>query len=224
MSAEEEAVRRDRRRFIGSQLNAGLIGVALGFVGFAWFNQAGSPSAQAQLAVQLAAAWLSGVLATVAYVWMRGRETENSWLYVALLCVAVLAIAAARADQLSFVQALLVVVFGSIALVAAVYALSLLRLGEAIEFENSWGGLGSALGGWRLSSATSLILLALLFACGAIVAAQVSPRDLPQAVVAETKAAKDAATTTKQPPAPTPGPTTVPSATPSGQKAPGSSP
>ncbi|MDF0522481.1 hypothetical protein P0R31_35160 [Bradyrhizobium yuanmingense] len=239
MSAEEDVARRERRRSIGSQLNAGLIGVILGSVGFAWFNQAWAPDAQARIAVLLAAVGLFSGLATITYVWMGGRETEKSWLYVALFCMAVLAIAAARTNQLSYVQALLVIVFGSVALVAAVNALSLFRLGEAIEFESSWGGLGSALGGWRLSSATSLILSAFLFACGAIVVAQVS-RDLPLTVAAETKAAKDTASAdaskgAKQPVVqpspspttqPTPGPTSVPSATPTATapKGPGSTP
>jgi heme/copper-type cytochrome/quinol oxidase subunit 4 len=241
MSAEEDVARRNRRRSIGSQLNAGLLGIVLGSVAFAWFNQTWAPGAQAQVAVLLAAAGLFGVLATITYVWMGGRETENSWLYVTLFCVAVLAIAAARADQLSFVQALLVVVFGSIALVAAVHALSLFRLGEAIQFESNLLGLGGGLGGWRLSPATSLIFSAFLFACGAIGVAQVSRRDPSQALVTETKAAKDTANAAKQPAAqptpgptaqptsgptvqPTPVPTATPSAPPSGPKAPGSTP
>lgn len=223
MSAEEDAARLDRWKRIGSLFGAGLLGALLGFVAFALLGQqAWVPGAQAQVLVLLLGGGLFGVLATMVFLWARGRETQISWLYVALFCVAIMAIAAVRTDQLSFVQALLTIVFGSVALVAAVNALSLFRLGEAIEFESSWGGLGSALGGWRLSSATSLILSAFLFACGAIVAVQVSSRDQPQAVVAETKAAKDTGTANeskgaKQPAAqPTPGPIALPPATPSG--------
>jgi protein-S-isoprenylcysteine O-methyltransferase Ste14 len=37
---------------------------------------------------------LFGVLATMVFLWTRGRETQNSWLYVALFCVATMAIMA----------------------------------------------------------------------------------------------------------------------------------
>jgi len=233
MSAEGDVGRRDRwktqwkrrSKRIGPLVGAGLLGIFLGFAAFALLSQrAWIPGAQVQVLVLLATGGLFGVLATNVYFQMRGRATQSSWLYVALFCVAIMAIAAARTDQLSFAQALLIIVFGSVALVAALNALSLFRLGEAIEFESSWGGLGSALGGWRLSSATSLILSAFLFACGAIVAAQVSRHDQPQAGVAETKAAKDTASAKQLAAQPTPGPTAAPPATPSGPKAPGSTP
>jgi hypothetical protein len=211
---------------MGGLVGAGLLGVLVGFAAFAWLGQqAWVPGAQAQVVVLLAAAALFGVLTTIAYFRMRGRETENSWLYVALFCIAIMVIAAVRTDQLSFAQALLIIVFGSVALVAAVHALSLFRLGEAIQFESSLVGLGNGLGGWRLSPATSLIFSAFLFACGAIVVAQVSRRDQSQAVVAETKAAKDTGSAAKQPAAqPTPGPTAAPSVTPSAPKGLGSTP
>lgn len=262
MSAEGDVARRKqlRKRWMKRWkavlplLGAGLLGVLIGFAAFAWLGQrTWVPGAQAQVLVLLAASGLFGGLAANMYLRMRGRNMQNSWLYVALFCVVIMAISAARTDELSFVQALLVIVFGSIALVAAVNALSLFRLGEAIEFENSWGGLGSGLGGWRLSSATSLILSALLFACGAIVTAQIS-REPPQTVAAETKAAKDTAganatmgakqlaaqpspspTALPSPGAsvqpspspavqPSPGPTATPSATPTAPKGPGSTP
>jgi hypothetical protein len=196
MSAEGDAPPLDRWRTIGSLFAAGLLGVLLGFAAFALLGQrVWVPGAQALVLVLLAVGGLSGVLATMVFLRARGRETQNSWLYVAFFCVAIMAIAATQTDQLSFVQALLIIVFGSVALIAAANALSLFRLGEAIEFESSWGGLGSALGGWRLSSATSLILSAFLFACGTIVAVQVSR---PQGSdTTETKAARDSGTANK---------------------------
>jgi hypothetical protein len=191
MSAEGDAGHLERGKMIGSLLAVALLGVVLGFAAFTLLGQqAWVPAAQAQVFVLLAVGGLFGAVMTMVFFWMKGRETQNSWLYVALFCVAIMAIAAARADQISFVQALLITVFGSVALVAAANALSLFRLGEAIELESSWGGLGSALGGWRLSSATSLILSAFLFACGAIAASHVPRNDPPEAAAAAAKDTK----------------------------------
>ena len=52
---------------------------------------------------------------------------------------------------------------GVIAFIAALHAFERLKGGEAIEFNSYWGGLGGSLGGWRLSPATTTILLALIF-------------------------------------------------------------
>ena len=64
---------------------------------------------------------------------------------------------------------------GVIAFMAALFAFERLKQGEAIEFNSYWGGLGGSLGGWRLSPATTTILLALIF-LGATVAIAVGGR------------------------------------------------
>jgi hypothetical protein len=184
---------------------ATLLGVLLGLVGFARFGQpAWVLVPEARVIVLLGVGGLSGAFITRVFFWKEWEPQQNSWLYVALFCVVIMAIAAARADQITFVEALLIVVLGSVTLVAAANALSLFRLGEAIELESSWGGLGSALGGWRLSSATSLILSAFIFACGAIAVAQVSRNDR-----SETAAAAASETKNSAPTRPTPGQTAV---------------
>jgi hypothetical protein len=142
MSAAEQASGLRARTIAALMVAAALLGIVFGFSIFALFRQqAWLPGVQAQVFVLLATGVLVGALVTVVFLWMGDRETETSWVYVALFCVAVMAIAAARADQLSFVQALLIIIFGSVALVAATNALSLFRQGEAIELESSWGGL-----------------------------------------------------------------------------------
>ena len=180
-------------------IGAALLGFLLGFTTFALFGQqARLPGAQAQVFVLLAAGALAGVLATVVFFWMNGRETQTSWVYVALFSVAIMAIAASWADQISFVHAMLVVIFGSVALLAAANALSLFRQGEAIELETTWGGLGGAFGGWRLSPATSLVISAFVFAFGATIAGQIWRKDPPVASANETtKAFKDTKATTE---------------------------
>jgi hypothetical protein len=98
------------------------------------------------------------------------RSAPTSWVYIVLFCAAVMAVAAIRGDQLSFGRAILIVILGSMALVAAAAALERFRKGEDVELESNWGGLGGGLGGWRVSSVTCLSLLAVIFAASAVVA------------------------------------------------------
>jgi hypothetical protein len=68
-----------------------------------------------------------------------------------------MAVAAARDDEIKFWQAMMVVLIGSPAIIAAARAIELLGQGETIEMQSQWGGLGGVLGGWRLSPVTSLV-------------------------------------------------------------------
>ena len=138
--------------------------------------------------VLLGAGFAAGVLTTVLLYRIKGRPAQSSWIYLVLFCAAVMASAAARTDQLSFTQALLIIIFGSVALIAAAYALSLLRDGETIELQSNWGGLGGGLGGWRLSPATSLVVLSLLFTASATLTPRLGADDKPK----ESKEATDA--------------------------------
>lgn len=90
------------------------------------------------------------------------------WTIVAVVCLAIIGLVGAFARQIDFVQAMLIVLLGSAALVAMVQAIDRLQRGESIELQSHWGGLGGALGGWRLSPVTSLLVLALVLAGGAI--------------------------------------------------------
>jgi hypothetical protein len=174
---------------IGLVLAGGLVGMVAGHV---LFSQPGQLvwDAQAQVLAIFAVSAILGSLVTTTLFWMRGKQAEASWFYVPLFCMVIMTIAAARADQMSFVQASLIIVFGSVALSAAAAALSSFRKGEAIELQSNWGGLGGGLGGWRLSSATSLAVLAFLFAGGAAVVVQ--PRN---PAPAEVKAGSDTSDT-----------------------------
>jgi hypothetical protein len=117
----------------------------------------------------IALGFLGGVLTTILLLWIKRNETlPVSWIYLAIFCLAVMGVAAARSGDLSFAKAMLVIVVGSAALMTAARAILLLGQGETIELHSHWGGLGGALGGWRLSPATSLVLLTLAFTGSAI--------------------------------------------------------
>ena len=125
--------------------------------------------------VLLACGIAVGVLATVTVYWIAGSQSlvriegyETTWSLIALFCVAVMALAATGAGEMSFTHAALLIVAGSIALVAAAHAIRLLGQGETIELQSQWGGLGGGLGGWRITPVTSLVLLALAFGVSAV--------------------------------------------------------
>jgi hypothetical protein len=107
-------------------------------------------------------------------VFVYGRAQQNaptSWTYIVLFCAAIMAVAAVRADQLTFGQALPVIILGGVAVIAAAAAIARFEKGDRVELESHWGGLGGGLGGWRVSAVTILSLLALVFAGAALVAA-----------------------------------------------------
>lgn len=64
--------------------------------------------------------------------------------------------------------AALLLVFATITLLAASYALEALVRGQSIEVTSHWGGLGGGLGGWRLSSPAMAALLGLSFLAATI--------------------------------------------------------
>jgi hypothetical protein len=105
------------------------------------------------------------------------RNAPTSWTCIVLFCAAIVAVAAVRTDQLSFGQALPIVILGGVAVIAASAAIARFEKGDRVEMESHWGGLGGGLGGWRISAVTILSLLALAFAGAAVVAARsVKPR------------------------------------------------
>jgi hypothetical protein len=106
--------------------------------------------------------------ALLVYWFLRRQALRTSWIAVVLFCTAVMGVAAVRADDIKLWQAMMVILIGSPALVAAARAIELIGQGETIEMQSQWGGLGGALGGWRLSPVTSLMLVALAFTGAAI--------------------------------------------------------
>ena len=123
----------------------------------------------------VAGGFFAGVGVTVFVYARSSRHPLLTWIYISLFCAAIMAIAAVQSDHLSFGQALLVVILGSMALAAAGAALVRFHNGENIELESNWGGLGGGLGGWRVSAVTCLSVLAVIFAASAVVASRVAP-------------------------------------------------
>jgi hypothetical protein len=91
--------------------------------------------------------------------------------------VALLYVAVAQ-EQIKALPAALVLICGTLTLLAGSYALDGLVRGDAIEISSHWGGLGGGLGGWRLSPISTLLLLALVF-LGATIAAGIERAQLP---------------------------------------------
>jgi hypothetical protein len=84
---------------------------------------------------------------------------------------------------------------GGAAAVIATRASDLLMRGDRVELESHWGGLGGGLGGWRLSPAAGLVLLALVFlgtAVGALIGGRASPPS-PESNTAATTSSDPAA-------------------------------
>ena len=79
-----------------------------------------------------------------------------------------------------------------LASVAALRCFDTLAQGHGLGFESHWGGLGSGAGGWRLSSAAALALLALSFAGSAITITLLRP--VPSAPASAATAAEPKAT------------------------------
>src|SRR5712671_4122955 len=84
------------------------------------------------------------------------------WSGIGVTGLAVIGLAGAISREISFTQAIVTVAFAGAALVAAAHAIQMLVKGDAIGLQSHWGGLGGALGGWRLSPVTSLLVLALV--------------------------------------------------------------
>ncbi|MFO1081633.1 MAG: hypothetical protein U1E23_13520 [Reyranellaceae bacterium] len=112
----------------------------------------------------------------LAAAWLKRAEIGTalgSWIYIVLFCATLMAVAAT--GSVSFVSATLILLFGSVALVAGANVVALIRSGETIELQSNWGGLGGGLGGWRLSRVTALLLLGLLFTGAAALVGHTGP-------------------------------------------------
>jgi len=115
--------------------------------------------------------WLTGGTAwlTARVVWLaRSIKMVPPWTVVAVICLAIVGLVGALAQSIDFIQAMLILLLGSAALVAMAQVIDRLQRGESIELQSHWGGLGGAIGGWRLSPVTSLLLLALILTGSAI--------------------------------------------------------
>ena len=148
----------------------------------------------------LAIGLLGGFLASlVTLIYVKKLSLAPVWRHLGIICLTVIGLIGAISGEVSFLQAIVAVSFASAALVAATMATDRIAAGDAIEMQSHWGGLGGALGGWRLSPATSLLLVALFFAGGALGVVATSkhgPGDMKNMPAAATDAAnKDKAET-----------------------------
>ena len=96
------------------------------------------------------------------------NQLVPQWAIIAVICVAIVGLVGALTRQIDFVHVMLLLVLGSAALVATLRVVDRLHRGELIELQSHWGGLGGAIGGWRLSPVTGLLLVALVLVGGAI--------------------------------------------------------
>ena len=146
------------------------------------------------LVVALLAACLGGL---AVWIWQSGtgdEKTERKDLMIYAPLPATIGLAAlflfAQKQGLPAAQSAIALLLAVIAMLAALRCFDRLGKGETIGIESHWGGLGGGSSGWRLSSATSLALLALAFA-GASLALVVIDPSIPVAAQ-ETGAAAEA--------------------------------
>lgn len=113
----------------------------------------------------------------------RARQSRSDraalLLGLALAGIVILLLAAAARGEIKPVSAALVLICGTLALLAGSYVLEGLARGDKIEVSSHWGGLGGSLGGWGLSPITALLLLALVFLGATILAGRSDEEALP---------------------------------------------
>lgn len=101
------------------------------------------------------------------------RPDQNQWLVATVGAVVatlglLLLIAVGNAG-VSPLKAGLLMILGTTTLIAGVHTFGLFARGDTLRFDSNWGGLGSSLGGWRISPASTMALLFLIL-LGATVA------------------------------------------------------
>lgn len=87
------------------------------------------------------------------------------------------ALPGAVGHEISFLSGTVLVLLALGEFITVSYLVHLLRIGESIELESKWGGLGGGLGGWRMSPAAGLLVLAIALAAAAAASIQPPPND-----------------------------------------------
>jgi len=118
----------------------------------------------------LLAAFLGGIAVTLFYTLIRPIIwSTSSRASVASIVLASGVLAGAALREISLTKATLIIVIGSLALFTFVRLSEMMDEGsETIELQSNWGGLGGGLGGWHISPATGLLLLALVLTGGVV--------------------------------------------------------
>ena len=146
----------------------------------------------------LTGAFLIGVMLTVGLWGMRRTPRDdprfaawNEFLNGILAAVTVMLIALTSAyfyvrHDFSARQTMLVLLFASCGVLALVATLARLKLGETLQVESHWGGIGGGfgggLGGWRITPVTALCGLTALLLGGAVAASVWRDQPAPAAV------------------------------------------
>ncbi len=93
---------------------------------------------------------------------------------------ALLVVIAVVDGKVDAIQAAALLICGFLAIIASAYAVGALAGNQPIEFTSYWGGLGGSMGGWRVSPATTLVLLALIFLAATVTLATGSGHPAPK--------------------------------------------
>jgi len=111
--------------------------------------------------------------------WVRGLTT-NPPAYVppsppppVMGLLIVLLLATALLGSTILLRAALLLAFAVAGVIAALWAMALVRVGTPIELRARYGGLGGGQGGWRLSQPASLLLIATVLLGAAVGLAQI---------------------------------------------------
>lgn len=102
---------------------------------------------------------------------------------IASATLAAVVIHGAIAGVLQPAPAALVLIFGSLTLLAGACALDSARRGEGISIESHWGGLGGGLSGARLSTSAVLLFLFLVLSSATILVSVADPKDISKALL-----------------------------------------
>jgi hypothetical protein len=104
------------------------------------------------------------------------------WARIGSIAIVILLVASALLGDTVLVRAGLALGFAGAALAAAYHTFIELRRGRPLETESRFGGLGGGLGGWRISSTASLLLLTVVLTGAAVTLATYSSSKSSDAV------------------------------------------
>jgi hypothetical protein len=93
---------------------------------------------------------------------------RNNFPHTILIVVLILSV---YTDELSFLQAVIVYLFGFLAIFCARRFFTAVNAGDTLGIETHWGGLGGNMGGWNISKSVTYLLAAVIFGIMAIIGA-----------------------------------------------------
>jgi hypothetical protein len=91
---------------------------------------------------------------------------------------ALMLLAGVAAGGMSALRAAALLVVGPPTALVIWHAALRLSRNESVGFDSHWGGLGGGIGGWRISSATVLVLVALILSGACLTLAVYEPQDM----------------------------------------------